>query len=70
MSDLHIIDWSTIIYKDVKSNDGADIRIVDAVGDDYIIISITGPHGEHKLPKSEVNSFNGLKYPYNHVHMS
>jgi hypothetical protein len=61
MSDSPIIDWSTIVHKDVRSDDGADIGIVDAVGDDYIVIGITGPLGEYKLPKSEVNSFNGLK---------
>jgi len=61
MSDSPLIDWSTIIHKDVRSNDGTDIGIVDAVDDDYIIIGITGPRGEYKFPKSEVNSFNGLK---------
>jgi hypothetical protein len=35
MSDSPVIDWSDIIHKDVRSNDGADLRIVDGVDDDY-----------------------------------
>jgi hypothetical protein len=65
MSDSSVIDWSAIIHKDVKSNDGVDIGIVDAIDGDYLIIGITSPRGEYKLPKSEVNSFNGLKVSLN-----
>jgi hypothetical protein len=40
MSDSPIIDWSTIVHKDVRSDDGADLGIVDAVDDDYIILAL------------------------------
>jgi hypothetical protein len=40
MFDSPIIDWSTIVHKDVRSDDGADIGIVDAVDDDYIILAL------------------------------
>jgi hypothetical protein len=61
MSDLPVADWGAIVHKDVRSKDGGDVGIVDAVDDDYIVIGTAGPRGEYKLPKSEVDSFNGVK---------
>ena len=61
MSDSPVVDWSTIVHKDVRSQDGGDVGIVDAVDDDSIVIGTTGRRGEYKLPKSEVGSFNGVE---------
>ena len=36
VADSPIIDWSTMLHKDVRSNDGTDFGIVDAVDGDYI----------------------------------
>lgn len=61
MSDSPVVDWNTLVHKDVRSKDGGDVGIVDAIDEDSIVIGTTGPRGEYKLPKSEVESFNGVE---------
>lgn len=61
MSDSPVVDWGAIVHKDVRSKDGGDVGIVDAVDEDSIVIGTAGPRGEYKLPKSEVDSFDGVK---------
>ena len=51
MSDLPGVDWGAIVHKDVRSKDGGDVGIVDAVDDDYIVIGTAGPRGDVQTAK-------------------
>jgi hypothetical protein len=60
MSDA-VINWESIIHKNVRSKDGQDGGNVDAILGDTIVIMSEGDRAEYKLPKSEVQGYNGAE---------
>jgi hypothetical protein len=60
MSDA-VLDWDAIVHKNVRSSDGQDAGNVDAVDADSVIIITEGARKEYKVPKSQVEGFNGAE---------
>ena len=56
-----VLDWDRIVHKNVRSRDGQDAGNVDAVDADSIVIITEGARKEYRLPKSEVDGFNGAE---------
>lgn len=61
MSDSPVVDWEAIVHKNVRSKDMADVGNVDALDGDSIVIITEGARGEYKMPKAEVESFDGAE---------
>ncbi|MFZ0894761.1 MAG: hypothetical protein FIO03_03010 [Nitrosopumilales archaeon] len=61
MSDSPVVDWEAIVHKNVRSKDRADVGNVDAIETDAIVIITEGARGEYRIPKSEVEGFNGAE---------
>ena len=59
--DSAVLDWDRIVHKNVRSSDGQDAGNVDAVDADSIVIITEGARKEYKLPKSQVEAFNGAE---------
>ncbi|MFL6406145.1 MAG: hypothetical protein ACJ71F_03620 [Nitrososphaeraceae archaeon] len=59
--DSPVLDWDRIVHKNVRSRDGQDAGNVDAVDADSIVIITEGARKEYKLPKSQVEAFNGAE---------
>ena len=59
--DSPVLDWDRIVHKNVRSRDGQDAGNVDAVDADSVVIITEGARKEYKLPKSEVDGFNGAE---------
>jgi hypothetical protein len=60
-NDSPVLDWDRIVHKNVRSRDGQDAGNVDAVDANSIVIITEGARKEYKLPKSEVDGFNGAE---------
>lgn len=60
MSDS-IIDWESIIHKNVQSKDREDAGNVDALQGDNVIITSQGDRKEYSLPKDQVDGYNGAE---------
>jgi hypothetical protein len=61
MSGSPVEDWEAIVHKNVRSKDGGDVGNVDALDGDSIVIITEGARGEYKIPKTEVESFDGAE---------
>ena len=61
MSDSPVVDWEAIVHKNVRSKDRADVGNVDAIETDAIVIITEGARCEYRIPKSEVEGFNGAE---------
>ena len=61
MSEPPVLDWDKIVHKNVRSKDRADVGNVDAVDADSVVIITEGARGEYKIPKSEVEAFDGAE---------
>ena len=57
MSDS-IIDWESIIHKNVRSKDREDAGNVDALQGDNVIITSQGDRKEYSLPKDQIDGYN------------
>ena len=56
-----IVDWESIIHKNVRSKDGQDAGNVDAIEGDTVVITSEGDRKEYNLPKSQVEGYNGAE---------
>ena len=56
-----VLDWESIIHKNVRSRDYDDAGNVDAVNADSVIITSQGDRKEYSLPKSQIDEFNGAE---------
>ena len=56
-----VADLEAIVHKNLRSSDGQDAGNVDAVYADSIVIITEGAREEYKLPKSQVEGFNGAE---------
>jgi len=61
MSEDAVINWDSIIHKNVRSNDGQDAGNVDAIEGDTVVITSEGDRQEYNVPKSEVEGYNGAE---------
>ena len=61
MSDSPVVDWEAIVHKNVRSKDRADVGNVDAIETDAIVVITEGARGEYRIPKSDVEEFNGAE---------
>ena len=60
MSDA-VVNWESIVHKNVRSKDGGGAGNVDAIFGDTIVITSQGDRPEYKLPKSQVEGNNGAE---------
>ena len=56
-----VVNWESIVHKNVRSKDGQDAGNVDAIFGDIIVIMSEGDRAEYKLPKSQVRGYNGAE---------
>ena len=56
-----VVNWEAIVHKNVRSKDGQDAGNVDAILGDIIVIMSEGDRAEYKLPKSQVEGYNGAE---------
>ena len=61
MSEPPVLDWDRIVHKNVRSKDREDAGNVAAVDVDLITILSEGAKHEYKIPKSEVEGFDGAE---------
>jgi hypothetical protein len=56
-----VVNWDSIVHKNVRSKDGEGAGNVDAILGDIIVITSQGERAEYKLPKSQVEGYNGAE---------
>ena len=56
-----VVNWESIIHKNVRSKDGEGAGNVDAVLGDLVVITSQGDRAEYKVPKSQVEGYNGAE---------
>jgi len=56
-----IVNWEAIVHKNVRSKDSQDAGNVDALLGDIVVITTQGDRREYKLPKTQVEGFNGAE---------
>ncbi len=61
MSSSAVEDWDRIVNKNVRSKDMEGIGSVVAVQEDSVIIATEGAQHEYKIPKSNVEGYNGAE---------
>jgi hypothetical protein len=61
MSEDPVVNWDSIVHKNVRSKDGQDAGNVDAIEQDTVIITSEGDRKEYNLPKSQVEGYNGAE---------
>ena len=61
MTEPVVLDWDSIVHKNVRSSDGQDAGNVDATDADYVVIITDGAREEYKIPKSQVDGYNGAE---------
>ena len=59
--DSPVLDWDRIVHKNARSKDEQDAGNVDAVDADSIVVITEGARKEYKLPKSQVEGYNGAE---------
>jgi hypothetical protein len=60
MSDA-VINWESIVHKNVRSKEGEGAGNVDAILGDIVVITSAGDRAEYRLPKSQVEGYNGAE---------
>jgi hypothetical protein len=61
MSNDPVVNWDSIVHKNVRSKDGQDAGNVDAIEEDTVIITSEGDRKEYNLPKSQIEGYNGAE---------
>jgi hypothetical protein len=61
MSEDPVVNWDSIVHKNVRSKDGQDAGNVDAIEEDTVVITSEGDRKEYNLPKSQVEGYNGAE---------
>ena len=61
MSENPVLNWDSIVHKNVRSKDGQDAGNVDAIEEDTVIITSEGDRKEYNLPKSQIEGYNGAE---------
>lgn len=61
MSEDAVVDWESIIHKNVRSKDGQDAGNVDAIKWNTVVVTSEGDRKEYNLPKSQVEGYDGAE---------
>jgi hypothetical protein len=61
MSEDAVVDWESIIHKNVRSKDGQDAGNVDAIKGDTVVVTSEGDRKEYNLPKPQVEGYDGAE---------
>jgi hypothetical protein len=61
MSEDAVVDWESIIHKNVRSKDGQDAGNVDAIKGNTVVVTSEGDRKEYNLPKSQVEGYDGAE---------
>jgi hypothetical protein len=61
MSEDAVVDWESIVHKNVRSKDGQDAGNVDAIKGDTVVVTSEGDRKEYNLPKSQVEGYDGAE---------
>ena len=61
MSEDAVVNWESIIHKNVRSKDGQDAGNVDAIEGNTVVITSEGDRKEYNLPKSQVAGYDGAE---------
>jgi hypothetical protein len=61
-----IINWDSIIHKNVRSKDGQDAGNIDAIEGDTVVITSEGDRQEYNVPKSQVEGYDGAEISENY----
>ena len=61
MTEPGVLDWDSIVHKNERSKDGQDAGNVDATYADSVVIITEGAREEYKIPKSQVDGYNGAE---------
>ena len=61
MSEDPVVNWDSIVHKNVRSKDGQDAGNVDAIVEDTVVITSEGDRKEYNLPKSQIEGYNGAE---------
>ena len=61
MTESAVLNWDNIVHKNVRSKDGQDAGNVDATDADSVVIITDGAREEYKIPKSQVDGYNGAE---------
>jgi hypothetical protein len=61
MSEDAVVNWDSIIHKNVRSKDGQDAGNVDAIEGNIVVITSAGDRQEYNVPKSEIEGYNGAE---------
>jgi hypothetical protein len=56
-----VVNWESIVHKNVRSKEGEGAGNVDAILGDIVVITSQGDRAEYKIPKSEVEGYNGAE---------
>ena len=56
-----VVNWDSIVHKNVRSKDFEDAGNVDALSDDSVIITSQGDRKEYRVPKDKVEGYNGAE---------
>jgi hypothetical protein len=56
-----VVNWDSIIHKNVRSKDGQDAGNVDAIEGNTVVITSEGDRQEYNVPKSEIAGYNGAE---------
>jgi hypothetical protein len=56
-----IVNWESIVHKNVRSRDGQDAGNVDAIMENIVVITTQGDRREYNIPKTQVEGFNGAE---------
>ena len=56
-----VVNWDSIVHKNVRSKDFEDAGNVDAVNADSVIITSQGDRKEYSLPKDKIEGYNGAE---------
>jgi hypothetical protein len=56
-----IVNWESIVHKNVRSRDGQDAGNVDAIMGDIVFITTQGDRREYNPPKTQVEGFYGAE---------
>jgi len=56
-----VVNWESIVHKNARSKDGEGAGNVDAILGDIVVITSQGDRAEYKLPKEQVEGYNGAE---------
>ena len=56
-----VIDWDSIVHKNVRTSDNRAIGNVTAITDGHVVITSAGARDEFSIPKKHIQGYNGAE---------